>query len=40
MRWAPTYRKRLRDAGAASIFDDMRELPLLIETARREPQHG
>lgn len=34
------YLERLKDAGAASIFDDMRDLPLLIETARRDPQHG
>jgi HAD superfamily hydrolase (TIGR01509 family) len=34
------YRERLREAGAQTIFDDMRELPLLIESARRVPQHG
>jgi HAD superfamily hydrolase (TIGR01509 family) len=34
------YRDRLRAAGAATIFADMRALPDLIEDARREPLHG
>jgi HAD superfamily hydrolase (TIGR01509 family) len=34
------YRARLRAAGATTIFADMRDLPNLIETARREPRHG
>jgi len=34
------YRERLREAGARTIFDDMRELPLLIETVRQALQHG
>jgi HAD superfamily hydrolase (TIGR01509 family) len=34
------YREKLREAGAQTIFDDMSELPLLIESARRALQHG
>ena len=33
------YRQRLRDAGAAAIFDDMSDLPRLIESARNELAH-
>jgi HAD superfamily hydrolase (TIGR01509 family) len=34
------YRERLRGAGASMIFDDMRDLPRLIEIAAQESQHG
>jgi HAD superfamily hydrolase (TIGR01509 family) len=33
------YRERLAEAGAAAIFDDMRDLPDLIATTRK-PGHG
>lgn len=34
------YRERLLGAGASIVFDDMRDLPRLIEIAGRETQNG